>query len=122
MLSSIRELAISWVAYDDERSLATISQAPTGLGTRQRQLDPPVLCPPLRGIVRGNWVRVAKPPRRDKVRIQALRDQILHDGVGALLRQNLVRGDALALQFRTDRGVIRIAGHQDFVLLCRRQL
>src|ERR1700722_16075508 len=71
------------------------------LCTRKRQLDPPVLRPPLRGIVRSTRVRFAKPPRRDKVRIQALRDQILHDGVGALLRQPLVRGDALALQLRT---------------------
>src|ERR1700678_2067926 len=44
----------------------------------KRQGDAPLLCPPLRGIVRSNRVRVAKPPRRNKVWIQALRDQILH--------------------------------------------
>ena len=65
-----------------------------GSRTCKRQVDPPVFRPPLRCVVRGNRVRVAKPPCRDKIRIQALRDQILHDGVGTFLRQHLIRGDA----------------------------
>ena len=60
--------------------------------------DSAILRAPLGGVVRGDGLRRAKTPRRDHVRLRALRDQILHHCFGTLLRQHLVRGDALPLQ------------------------
>ena len=63
----------------------------------QGHLDAAILRAPLGGGVRGDGLRLAQPPRRDHVRLHALRDQILHHRFGTLLRQHLVRGDALPL-------------------------
>src|SRR5215217_5950485 len=84
-------------------------------------LDSAILRAPLGGVVRGDGSRRAEPPRRDQVRLHALRDQILHHRFGTLVRQHLVRRDALPLQRRPDWGVVGIAVHHDLRLLKRRQ-
>src|SRR5262245_38049040 len=88
----------------------------------QRQFHAPVLCSTLGRGVRGDRVRVAVPMRRDKIGLHALRDQKLHHIVRALLRQFLIRGDALLLQRRADRGVIGIAVDEELILLRGREL
>ena len=88
----------------------------------QGHLDAAILRAPLGRFVRGDGIRLAVPPRRDHVRLHAVRDEILHHLFGTLLRQHLVRGDALPLQRLPDGGVIRIAVHHELRLLKRRQL
>ena len=59
-----------------------------GLGrglSGQGHLDAAILRAPLGGVVRGDGIRLAQPPRRDQVRLHAVRDEIRHHGFGPLL-------------------------------------
>ena len=59
-----------------------------GLGrglSGQGDLDAAILRAPLGGVVRGDGIRLAQPPRRDQVRLHAVRDEIRHHGFGPLL-------------------------------------
>src|SRR5262249_12459312 len=58
-------------------------------GSGERYLDAAVLGAALRGVVRCNRIGLAEAPCTDKLRLHALRDHILHHGIGALFRQYL---------------------------------
>src|SRR5262245_13664208 len=92
-----------------------------GLGsvarTGQSQFYAPVLRPALRRVVRSHGIGLAEPLRGHQGRVDALRDQELHHGVGPLLGQLLVARDALAHEPRADWYIVGIAVHQQRGLL-----
>ena len=71
--------------------------------------------------VRGNRISLTPSLCTRQLRLHALRDHIVHHGIGTLFRQNLVRSDALILQGRTDWSIVGIAVHHEPLLLLRRQ-
>ena len=81
---------------------------------RQGQLDSAILRAPLGGVVRGDGLRLAKTPRRDNVRLHAVRDEILHHRFGTLLTAPRSRGRPAASSAGLDWGVVGIAVHHDF--------
>ena len=65
----------------DVRETAGLGRGLSGQG----DLDAAILRAPLGRVVRGDGLRLAQPPRRDQVRLHAVRDEIRHHGFGPLL-------------------------------------
>src|SRR5580704_8237431 len=64
--------------------------ASSACGAAQGQLDAAIFRAALRRIIRCDRIGLTVPDRRYETWLHALRDQVLHDVLGALLRQILV--------------------------------
>ena len=72
-------------------------------------------------VIRRDRVSFATALRRDQVRIDPLGDEKIGNGLCPSQRELLVVIDPLCTQLRSDRNVVRIAGHDDRGLLERGQ-